>query len=1039
MNFSAPAASWPLSVAPPAAQRGRCYQMGKDLFGLSAPGSAVLPSGVDEKSMSFAAVITTIDQDRVGDVVVPAGVRLDNFARSPGVFFGHQQLPLPIGRAMSPDGVLQVQVEPERILSRCYMVQRGRWADTAADIFHLILEGALNGVSIGFNPVGPVKRLEAGGCQFDHWDLLEWSVVGVAANPQCQVIRSYLSRGRITGKRIDPLLVKGLESLAEPVRVWSPGGNVTVANLTRKLASARPIDIRRWAKNLPLEFDVSAEPLAPARLEYEWISRHVGVPIKKISVNETSIPSPRLGSFLAGLNRELGKSELVDVRNITGTRENPPVHQTIQLNSKLSEDYLIDGTAFFRGSQGNFAVSFHPSWSGLQVCIYTAMARRSYGKALLRNAWQWAKENNFLKGEAFSLGGDFLDRTAESWDDVFLEKKNKDALVRAVDRMNQMGSDTPNRGVLLTGPPGTGKTLSGRIVRNTAQATFIWISARDFHYAGSVGGLSLGFELARELSPAVLFIEDVDNWLHGESVDLLKTEMDGISRYSGVLTILTTNFPERIPKALIDRPGRFHDVLYFALPDEAARREMLFDWLGVASDDIVAKTAGYSGAHLYELAQFALSLQESDGIDRSSAIAAALRKIAEQQELITSVQLQGSHYRPRQMSTVRAKSLVSDGNQLRAHPIPTAARGDPLMSKKWGKVRQRRKASKLAEGAGTAGGYTVPPETAEDDDLHKRLRSAILLVAERHKEADPDASYHYSPASVRACHVHGATVPMEVKATVKADLEGIDGLKGVLQGALPEEEGWEKLFPVAEHTLEQNPIPPQERRAPVAQRKQELPAAALPVGDEVDDEPDGDADDDPNLPLGAQCLAALLEHLAEKTPLLEQPDIRAFYEQLLVDARDLALEVYPDLDLGLESQEEAEEEPEETPAELAPEASSPYRSYRPERLKRLSKRAASVIREAADHLSDLCELEHGASWTRTHKAACRMHHRALDGLHRELGGESSEEGPVDEKAIVQQALQEALGPLQETIYQLTGKAAPQAHTPQARTSQAHAG
>lgn len=601
MNFSAPAASWPLSVAPPAAQRGRCYQIGKDLFGLSAPGSAVLPSGVDEKSMSFAAVITTIDQDRVGDVVVPAGVRLDNFARSPGVFFGHQQLPLPIGRAMSPDGVLQVQVEPERILSRCYMVQRGRWADTAADIFHLILEGALNGVSIGFNPVGPVKRLEAGGCQFDHWDLLEWSVVGVAANPQCQVIRSYLSRGRITGKRIDPLLVKGLESLAEPVRVWCPG----------------------------------------SRLE-----------------------------------------------------------------------------------------------------------------------------------------------------------------------------------------------------------------------------------------------------------------------------------------------------------------------------------------------------------------AAAIK-----------------------------------GN----------SKGDPLMSKKWGKVRQRRKASKLAEGTGTAGGYAVPPETAEDGDLHKRLRSAILLVAERHKEADPDASYHYSPASVRACHVHGATVPMEVKATVKADLEGIDGLKGVLQGALPEEEGWEKLFPVAEHTLEQNPIPPQERRAPVAQRKQELPAAALPVGDEVDDEPDGDADDDPNLPLGAQCLAALLEHLAEKTPLLEQPDIRAFYEQLLVDARDLALEVYPDLDLGLESQEEAEEEPEETPAELAPEASSPYRSYRPERLKRLSKRAASVIREAADHLSDLCELEHGASWTRTHKAACRMHHRALDGLHRELGGESSEEGPVDEKAIVQQALQEALGPLQETIYQLTGKAAPQAHTPQARTSQAHAG
>jgi hypothetical protein len=35
---------------------------------------------------------------------------------------------------------------------------------------------------------------------------------------------------------------------------------------------------------------------------------------------------------------------------------------------------------------------------------------------------------------------------------------------------------------------------------------------------------------------------------------------------SSELTILTTNFSEQLPDALIDRPGRFHDVPNFDLP-----------------------------------------------------------------------------------------------------------------------------------------------------------------------------------------------------------------------------------------------------------------------------------------------------------------------------------------------------------------------------------------------------------------------------------------------------------------------------------------
>ena len=267
-------------------------------------------------------------------------------------------------------------------------------------------------------------------------------------------------------------------------------------------------------------------------------------------------------------------------------------------------------------------------------------------------SWEKARTtHNFLKGEAFSLSGEFLPETSDKWGQLFLEPENEKALKRAVDRLNTDGSKAVNRGVLMLGPPGTGKTLSGRIIRNTVKGSFIWISSRDFYYSGAFGGLSRAFELARELSPSVIFVEDVDNWLSDRTTDMMKTEMDGIGRHSGVVTILTTNYPERFPEALIDRPGRFHDVLKFDLPSEGIRSKMLAHWLpelsSVASLKLAKETDGMSGAHLYELAQFAKVIQTEDGVKLDEAAYSALEKVRQQREMINQTQLLGSTYKPR--------------------------------------------------------------------------------------------------------------------------------------------------------------------------------------------------------------------------------------------------------------------------------------------------------------------------------------------------------------------------------------------------------
>jgi len=175
-------------------------------------------------------------------------------------------------------------------------------------------------------------------------------------------------------------------------------------------------------------------------------------------------------------------------------------------------------------------------------------------------------------------------------------------------------------------------------------ATFIWVSSKDFRHVGPLRALALGFSLARSLAPAVLFLEDIDTWLRGEMefvTDLIKTEMDGIKQNRGIITILTSNYPEKLPPALLDRPGRFHHIVNFELPKAEHREAMLKMWAGDIDEDllkeITEKTDGFSGAHLKELVEFAKMIAEEDDIEIGKALIMSLDKLMEQRELIEEI------------------------------------------------------------------------------------------------------------------------------------------------------------------------------------------------------------------------------------------------------------------------------------------------------------------------------------------------------------------------------------------------------------------
>lgn len=393
-----------------------------------------------------------------------------------------------------------------------------------------------------------------------------------------------------------------------------------------------------WNQYLPKTFNIESVNIDPSSKLYDIASKWFDCHIKEIYMNTFSVPSALMGTFLAGLEKTFEEYKLVDTRNFRNS-ESPPVYETIKLTADKEKDFLVNGIQFYEKEGSKFIITREAGWYGMVFVVMSKFELREESKGIVSKTKQWVKDNNFLKGQKFDLSGAFLKTNDEIWDSIFLNEKNFKAVKSAFDAIEGKGVDMPNRGVMLIGPPGTGKTMSCRVAMNLTKNTFIWVSARDFRYSGSVGGMSYAFSLAKELAPTILCVEDIDNWLSGQTVDILKSEMDGIVKSNGVVTFLTSNYPERIPEALIDRPGRFHDILNFDHPNNEIKARMINSWaIGVSEkscSNIIKNTVGFSGAHMYELVSFAKRLMEDDAdLTIDAALELSLNKIIEQRELI---------------------------------------------------------------------------------------------------------------------------------------------------------------------------------------------------------------------------------------------------------------------------------------------------------------------------------------------------------------------------------------------------------------------
>lgn len=137
------------------------------------------------------------------------------------------------------------------------------------------------------------------------------------------------------------------------------------------------------------------------------------------------------------------------------------------------------------------------------------------------------------------------------------------------------------RGVLLEAPYGMGKSATANLLAHKALAngfTFILVPDAD--------KVSQAFKFAKKLAPAVVFVEDIDEFLKQDREDIneLLNTLDGVdSKDSEIISIFSTNYVDTIDPAML-RPGRVDALISLDAPNAGTVQKIINLYTGTVVD-----------------------------------------------------------------------------------------------------------------------------------------------------------------------------------------------------------------------------------------------------------------------------------------------------------------------------------------------------------------------------------------------------------------------------------------------------------------------
>ncbi|GJJ05945.1 hypothetical protein Clacol_000132 [Clathrus columnatus] len=219
----------------------------------------------------------------------------------------------------------------------------------------------------------------------------------------------------------------------------------------------------------------------------------------------------------------------------------------------------------------------------------------------------WSKDKKLYKAIASS-----------SWDNLVLDqgfinglKRDTETFFSSKDIYHSLGI-TWKRGLLLLGAPGNGKTESIKVLLKETNVPALYVKSFTTN-SGEEAGIRTIFEFARRQALCILVLEDLDSLVVPRIRAFFLNELDGLEQNEGILTIATSNHPEKIDDAILNRPSRF-DVKYtFDLPSKELRLAYIQAWTEKAKglqditfsrtfmEEIAEETNGFSFAFMKEL------------------------------------------------------------------------------------------------------------------------------------------------------------------------------------------------------------------------------------------------------------------------------------------------------------------------------------------------------------------------------------------------------------------------------------------------------
>jgi ATPase family associated with various cellular activities (AAA) len=134
------------------------------------------------------------------------------------------------------------------------------------------------------------------------------------------------------------------------------------------------------------------------------------------------------------------------------------------------------------------------------------------------------------------------------------------------------------RGVLLIGPPGNGKTHTVKALINQTKQPCLYVKSFKSCWGTDHDRIRDVFARARKTTPSIVVLEDLDSLIDDGNRSFFLNELDGFAANTGVVVLATTNHPDKLDPAILDRPSRFDRKYYFDLPAPSERSAYIDSW-----------------------------------------------------------------------------------------------------------------------------------------------------------------------------------------------------------------------------------------------------------------------------------------------------------------------------------------------------------------------------------------------------------------------------------------------------------------------------